>query len=76
MVDVSVTKLHTPSETHMKYHIMILAILKVRQEMNRLQRERLMEKLEYEIFSEQCYEQAKEERENETSESEVDNEDN
>lgn len=31
--------------------------------MNRLQRERLMEKLEYEMFSEQCYEQAKEEQE-------------
>ena len=39
--------------------------------MNRLQRERLMEKLEYEMFSEQCYEQAREE---EACESEVDNE--
>ena len=39
--------------------------------MNRLQRERLMEKLEYEIFSEQCYEQAKEE-EKEANESEED----
>lgn len=38
--------------------------------MNRLQRERLMEKLEFEMFSEQCYEQAKEEQE--ASESEED----
>ena len=45
----------------MKYRIMILVILKVRQEMNRLQHERLMEKLEYEMFSEQCAEQAREE---------------
>ena len=30
--------------------------------MNREQKERLMEKLEYEIFSEQCAEQAKEEQ--------------
>ena len=36
-------------------------ILKARQEMNRLQRERLMEKLEYEMFSEQCAAQAREE---------------
>ena len=41
--------------------------------MNRLQRERLMEKLEYEMRSEQCYEQAKEE---EASEGEVNNENN
>ena len=40
--------------------------------MNRLQRERLMEKLEFEMFSEQCYEQTKEE-EKETNESEADN---
>ena len=40
--------------------------------MNRQQRERLMEKLEYEMFSEQCYEQAREE-EKEASESEADN---
>ena len=43
--------------------------------MNRLQRERLMEKLEYEIFSEQCYAQAKEEQEKD-SESEEANENN
>ena len=55
----------------MKYHIMILVILKARQPMNRQQRDRLMEKLEYEMFSEQCYEQAKEE-EQEASESEED----
>ena len=40
--------------------------------MNRLQRERLMEKLEYEMFSEQCAAQAREEEE--ASESEADNE--
>ena len=39
--------------------------------MNRLQRERLMEKLEYEMFSEQCAAQAREE---EASEGEEDNE--
>ena len=38
--------------------------------MNRQQRERLMEKLEYEMFSEQCAKQAKEEQE--ASESEED----
>ena len=42
--------------------------------MNRLQRERLMEKLEYEMFSEQCYEQANEEQK--ANESEEDNETN
>ena len=42
--------------------------------MNRQQLERLMEKLEYEMFSEQCYEQAKEGKE--ASESEEDNENN
>ena len=42
--------------------------------MNRQQQERLMEKLEYEMFSEQCYEQAKEEQE--ANEREADNEDN
>ena len=42
--------------------------------MNRLQRERLMEKLEYEMFSEQCAQQTREEQE--ASESEVSNEDN
>ena len=41
--------------------------------MNRLQRERLMEKLEYEMRSEQYVQQAKEEQE--ASESEVSNED-
>ena len=40
--------------------------------MNRLQRERLMEKLEYEMRSEQYYTQAKEEQEKEASESEED----
>ena len=43
--------------------------------MNRLQRERLMEKLEYEMFSEQCAAQAREEGKK-ASESEVNNEDN
>ena len=43
--------------------------------MNRLQRERLMEKLEYEMFSEQCVAQTREEQEQDT-ESEADNEDN
>ena len=42
--------------------------------MNRLQRERLMEKLEYEMFSEQYVQQIREEQE--ASESEVSNEDN
>ena len=42
--------------------------------MNRLQRERLIEKLEFEMFSEQCAAQAREEQE--ASESEEDNEDN
>ena len=70
--EYAVTKLHTPTVTHTQYHIMIL---KARQEMNRLQRERLMEKLEYEIFSEQCYEQAKEEQEKD-NECEANNEDN
>lgn len=46
-------------------------ILKARQDMNRQQQERLMEKLEYEMFSEQCYAQAKEEQK-EASESEDD----
>lgn len=41
--------------------------------MNRLQRERLMEKLEFEMFCEQCAAQAREE---EDYESEEDNEDN
>ena len=36
-------------------------ILKARQEMNRQQQELLMEKLEYEMFSEQCAAQAREE---------------
>ena len=39
--------------------------------MNRQQRERLMEKLEFEMFSEQCAAQAREEKE--ASESEADN---
>lgn len=43
--------------------------------MTRLQRERLMEKLEYEMFSEQCAAQAREE-EKEVSESEEDDEGN
>lgn len=43
--------------------------------MNRLQRERLMEKLEYEMFSEQCAAQAREEKEKD-NECEVNNEDN
>ena len=43
--------------------------------MNRLQRERLMEKLEYEMRSEQYYEQAKIE-EKEASENEVKNDNN
>ena len=42
--------------------------------MNRLQRERLMEKLEYEMFSEQYVQQAKEEQK--ASESEEGNENN
>ena len=46
-------------------------ILKARQEMNRRQQELLMEKLEFEMFSEQCAEQAREE-EQEASESEED----
>lgn len=50
-------------------------ILKARQPMNRLQRERLMEKLEYEMFSEQCAAQAREEQEQDT-ESEANDEDN
>ena len=41
--------------------------------MNRQQRERLMEKLEYEMRSEQYVQQAKEEQEKEASESEEDN---
>ena len=43
--------------------------------MNRLQRERLMEKLEYEMRSEQYVQQAREEQEKDT-EGEVDNENN
>ena len=50
----------------MNYRIMIL---KARQQMNRRQQELLMEKLEYEMFSEQCAEQVREE---EASESEAD----
>ena len=48
--------------------------------MNRLQRERLMEKLEFEMFSEQCAAQAREEQAREEQEKdnecEVNNEDN
>lgn len=44
--------------------------------MNRLQRERLMEKLEYEMRSEQYVQQVKEEQEKEANESEVNNETN
>lgn len=44
--------------------------------MNRLQRERLMEKLEYEMRSEQYVQQVKEEQEKEVNESEVNNETN
>ena len=40
--------------------------------MNRLQRERLMEKLEYEMRSEQYVQQVKEKQEKEASESEED----
>lgn len=40
--------------------------------MNRLQRERLMEKLEYKMRSEQYVQQVKEEQEKEASESEED----
>ena len=44
--------------------------------MNRLQRERLMEKLEFEMRSEQYAQQAREEQEQEVNESEADNENN
>ena len=43
--------------------------------MNRQQRERLMKKLEYEMSSEQCEKQAKEEQEKD-NEGEVNNENN
>ena len=70
--EYTVTKVHTPTVTYTKYRIMIL---KARQPMNRQQRERLMEKLEYEMFSEQCAASAREE-EKEDTESEVNNENN